>query len=108
MADRRLSDMLSPFEITVYLLAGALVLLGWSVCRVLPRIPGSGGLQGVRFWWALLLMLVLDRVLNTAFFTVESTLFDQPDALLTLAQAALMAVVTSVLLKRPVAPIPAP
>lgn len=93
--------MLSPFEVTVYLLAGTLVLLAWSVCRVLPRIPGSGGVQGVRFWWALLLMLSLDRVLNTAFFTVESTLFDQPDAVLAFAQAVLMAVVTSVLLKRP-------
>ncbi len=100
--------MFSSFEITVYLLAGALVLLGWSVCRTLPRIPGSGGLQGVRFWWALLLMLALDRVLNTAFFTVESTLFDRPDAVLAFAQAVLMAVVTSVLLKQPVASAPAP
>ncbi len=100
--------MLSPFEITVYLLAGALVLLGWSVCRVLPRIPGSGGIQGARFWWALLLMLALDRVLNTAFFTVESTLFDQPDAILAFAQAVLMAVVTSLLLKQPVGSDPAP
>jgi hypothetical protein len=94
--------MLSPFELTAYLLAGALVLLGWALCRVLPRLPGSGGVQGLRFWWALLLMLALNRVLNTAFFTVQSTLFDQPDALLALGEAALMAVVTSVLLKRPV------
>lgn len=94
--------MLSPFELTVYLLAGALVLLGWSLCRVLPRVPGSGGVQGLRFWWALLLVLALDRLLNTAFFTVQSTLFDQPDALLAFGEAVLMAVVTSVLLKRPV------
>ena len=93
--------MLSPFEFTVYLLAGALVLLGWSVCRVLPRIPGSGGVQGLRFWWALLLMLALDRTLNTVFFTVESTLFDQSDALRAFGQALLMAVLTSLLLKRP-------
>lgn len=93
--------MLSSFEMTVYLLAGALVLLGWSVCRVLPRIPGSGGLQGMNFWWALLLMVALDRTLNNAFFTVESTLFDQWDALRAFGQALLMAVLTSLLLKRP-------
>ena len=56
----------------------------------------------------LLLMLALDRVLNTAFFTVESTLFDQPDAILAFAQAVLMAVVTSLLLKQPVGSDPAP
>lgn len=94
--------MLTPFELTIYLLAGALVLLGWSLCRVLPRVPGSGGVQGLRFWWALLLVIALDRLLNTAFFTVQSTLFDQPDALLAFGEAVLMAVVTSVLLKRPV------
>lgn|SRR5574343_357719 len=93
--------MLSPFEFTVYLLAGALVLLGWSVCRVLPRVPGSGGLHGLLFWWALLLMVALDRALNTAFFTVQSTLFDQPDALLAFAEAVLMAVLTSIVLRHP-------
>jgi hypothetical protein len=93
--------MLSPFELTIYLLAGALVLLVWSVCRVLPRVPGSGGLQGLNFWWALFLMLALDRTLNTIFFTAQSTLFDQSDALRAFGQALLMSVVTSRLLKRP-------
>lgn len=55
----------------------------------------------MNFWWALLLMVALDRTLNTAFFTVESTLFDQWDALRAFGQALLMAVLTSLLLKRP-------
>ena len=42
------------YETTVYLLAGALVLLGWSCGRLLPRLPNSGGVKGVRFCLALL------------------------------------------------------
>ena len=59
------------YETTLYVLAGALVLLGWSCCRVFPRLPDSGGLRGLRFWLALLLVVALDRVLNTAFFTAD-------------------------------------
>ncbi|MGV0997824.1 MAG: hypothetical protein ACOYBQ_00655 [Fluviibacter sp.] len=94
---------MSPYELTVYMLAGALVLNGWACCRLLPKLPGSGGVRGLRFWWALLLVVVLDRTLNTAFFTVQTSLFDQPDAVRCLLQAALLYGITSLLLRQPVA-----
>lgn len=89
------------FDLTVYMLAGSLVLIGWALCRLLPRVPNSGGLGGVRFWLALLLVVAFDRALNTAFFTVQTTLYDQPDALFGLGQAALLYTLTGMLLKQP-------
>ena len=89
------------YEITLYLLAGALVLLGWSCCRLFPRVPGSGGIRGMRFWLALLLVVAFDRVLNTAFFTVETSLYDSDDAVLTLIEASILFVVTGIVLRSP-------
>ena len=91
------------FDRTVYMLAGSLVLMGWALCRLLPRVPGSGGVSGVRFWLALLLVVAFDRTLNTAFFTVQTTMYDQSDALFGLGQAALLYVLTSMTLKQPAA-----
>jgi hypothetical protein len=90
------------YETTVYLLAGALVLVGWSCCRLLPRLPDSGGFRGLRFWLALLLVVVFDRVLNTAFFTVETALYDQADAVLAFIEAALLFVLTGIAIRQPV------
>lgn len=87
------------YTTTVYLLAGALVLLGWSCCRLLPRLPESGGVQGLRFWLALLLMVMLDRTLNTAFFTVETAMYDADDAVLALIEASILFVVTTIVLR---------
>ena len=87
------------YETTIYLLAGALVLVGWSCCRLLPRLPDSGGIKGLRFWLALLLVLVFDRTLNAAFFTVETGLYDHADAALTLVEASLLFVVTGIALR---------
>ena len=88
------------FDITIYMLAGSLVLMGWSLCRLLPRVPDSGGVRGLRFWLALLLVVAFDRALNTAFFTVQTTLYDSSDALLSLGEAALLFVLTEVALKQ--------
>lgn len=90
------------FDLTVYMLAGSLVLIGWALCRLLPRVPGSGGVCGMRFWLALLLVVAFDRALNTAFFTVQTTLYDQSDALLGLGEAALLYALTGMALKQPV------
>ena len=90
------------FDLTVYMLAGSLVLLGWSLCRLLPQVPHSGGVRGLRFWLALLLVVAFDRALNTAFFTVQSSLYDAPDAVFALGQAALFYLVTSRVLRQPV------
>ncbi|MBU3667358.1 MAG: hypothetical protein FGM53_02325 [Rhodocyclaceae bacterium] len=89
------------YETTLYVLAGALVLLGWSCCRVFPRLPHSGGLRGLRFWLALLLVVALDRVLNTAFFTAETSLYDADDAVLALIEASILFVVTGIVLRSP-------
>ena len=89
------------FDLPVYMLAGSLVLMGWALCRLLPRVPGSGGVSGVRFWLALLLVVAFDRTLNTAFFTVQTTMYDQSDALFGLGQAALLYVLTGMALKQP-------
>ncbi len=89
------------YETTLYVLAGALVLLGWSCCRVFPRLPDSGGLRGLRFWLALLLVVALDRVLNTAFFTAETSLYDADDAVLALIEASILFVVTGIVLRSP-------
>ena len=89
------------YETTLYLLAGAIVLLGWSCSRLFPKIPDSGGVQGVRFWLALVLVVALDRVLNTAFFTVETSLYDQPDAIRAFLGAALLYALTGVVLRQP-------
>ena len=94
---------MQSFDVTVYLLAGSVVLIGWALCRLLPRVPGSGGVWGLRFWLALLLVVAFDRALNTAFFTVQTTLYDQPDALFGLGQAALLYVLTGMAIKQPVA-----
>ncbi len=88
------------FDLTVYMLAGSLVLMGWSLCRLLPRVPNSGGLRGLRFWLALLLVVAFDRALNTAFFTVQTTLYDSSDAILGLGEAALLYVLTGMALKQ--------
>jgi len=94
---------METFDLTIYMLAGSLVLIGWALCRLLPRVPDSGGVWGLRFWMGLLLMVALDRVLNTAFFTVQSTLYDQTDALFGLGQAALLYMLTGMVLKQPIA-----
>lgn len=94
---------MTAFDFTVYMLAGSLVLIGWALCRLLPRVPGSGGVSGLRFWLALVLVVAFDRALNTAFFTVQTSLFDQSDALLGLGEAALLFVLTGLALKQPVA-----
>ena len=91
------------FDLTVYMLAGSLVLMGWALWRLLPPVPGSGGVSGVRFWLALLLVVAFDRTLNTAFFTVQTTMYDQSDALFGLGQAALLYVLTGMALKQPAA-----
>lgn len=88
------------YTTTVYLLAGAIVLLGWSCARLLPRLPDSGGIKGLRFWLALLLVVALDRTLNTAFFTVETSMYDYADAVRTFMEAALLFVVTGMALRR--------
>jgi hypothetical protein len=88
------------FDLTVYMLAGSLVLVGWSLCRLLPRVPNSGGMRGLRFWLALLLVVAFDRALNTAFFTVQTTLYDSSDALFGLGEAALLYVLTGMALKQ--------
>ena len=94
---------MQSFDLTVYMLAGSLVLIGWALCRLLPRVPGSGGVAGLRFWLALVLVLAFDRALNTAFFTVQTSLYDQSDALFGLGQAALLYVLTGQALKHPAA-----
>ncbi len=94
---------MQSFDVTVYLLAGSVVLIGWALCRLLPRVPGSGGVWGLRFWLALLLVVAFDRALNTAFFTVQTTLYDQSDALFALGEAALLYVLTGMALKQPAA-----
>ena len=91
------------FDITVYMLAASLVLMGWSLCRLLPQVPHSGGVRGLRFWLALLLVVAFDRTLNMAFFTVQTTLYDASDAVFALGQAALFYVVTSRVLRSPAA-----
>lgn len=91
------------YDITVYLLAGALVLVGWSCCRLLPRLPDSGGVKGLRFWLALLQIVVLNRVLNVAFFTVETALYDHADAVLVFIEASVLFVVTGIAIRQPVA-----
>ena len=88
------------FDTTIYMLAGSLVLMGWSLCRLLPRVPGSGGVRGMRFWLALLLVVAFDRALNTAFLTVQTPLYGSSDALLGLGQAALLFVLTGIALKQ--------
>ena len=93
---------MTAYDLTIYMLAGSLVLIGWALCRLLPRVPGSGGVTGMRFWLALVLVVAFDRALNTAFFTVQTSLFDQSDALLGLAEAALLFVLTGLALKQPV------
>lgn len=90
------------YENTVYLLAGALVLLGWSCGRLLPRLPHSGGVKGLRFWLALLLVVAFDRTLNTAFFTVETSMYDNVDAVLAFVEASILYVVTGVVIRQPV------
>lgn len=90
------------YETTIYLLAAALVLVGWSCGRLFPRLPDSGGIRGLRFWLALLLVVVFDRVLNTTFFTVETGLYDYPDAALALMEASLLFVVTAIVTRQPV------
>ena len=92
------------YETTIYLLAGAMVLLGWSCCRILPRLPGSGGVRGLRFWMALLLVVALYRTLNTAFFTVETTMYDVEGAMLGFVEAAMLFVVNRIVLRQPVVP----
>jgi hypothetical protein len=89
------------YEITLYLLAGALVLLGWSCCRLFPQVPDSGGIRGMRFWLALLLAVAFDRVLNTAFLTAETSLFDADDAVLALIEASTLFVVTGIVMRTP-------
>lgn len=89
------------YSTTIYLLAGTLVLLGWSCCRLLPRLPDSGGVKGLRFWLALLLVVALDRTLNTAFFTVETSMYDYDDAVLAFIEAAMLFVVTATALRLP-------
>ena len=89
------------YQTTIYLLAGALVLLGWSCARLLPRVPDSGGIQGLRFWLALLLVVAFDRVLNTAYFTVETSMYDQDDAVMALIEASILFVVTGIVLRLP-------
>ncbi len=88
------------FDLTIYMLAGSLVLMGLSLCRLLPRVPNSGGMRGLRFWLALLLVVAFDRALNTAFFTVQTTLYDSSDAIFGLGQAALLYVLTGMALKQ--------
>lgn len=92
------------YDTTIYLLAGALVLVGWSCGRLLPRLPDSGGVKGLRFWLALLLVVVFDQILNTAFFTVETGLYDYPDAALALIEASLLFIVTGIVIRQPVIP----
>lgn len=89
------------YTTTIYLLAGTLVLLGWSCCRLLPRLPDSGGVTGLRFWLALLLVVALDRTLNTAFFAVETSMYDYEDAVLAFIEAAVLFVVTATALRLP-------
>jgi len=89
------------YETTIYLLAGALVLVGWSCCRLFPGVPNSGGIKGLRFWLALVLVVMFDRLLNAAFFTVETGLFDYPDAVLAFIEAAMLFVVTGIALRQP-------
>lgn len=93
---------MTAYDLTIYMLAGSLVLIGWALCRLLPRVPGSGGVTGMRFWLALVLVVAFDRALNTAFFTVQTSLFDQSNALLGLGEAALLFVLTGLALKQPV------
>lgn len=90
------------YNTTIYLLAGALVLVGWSCGRLLPRLPDSGGIKGLRFWLALLLVVAFDRLLNSAFFTVETGLYDYPDAALAFIEASLLFIVTGIALRQPV------
>ena len=89
------------YTTTIYLLAGALVLLGWSCCRLLPRLPDSGGVTGLRFWLALLLVVALDRTLNTAFFTVETSMYDYDDAVLAFVEATVLFALTTATLRAP-------
>jgi hypothetical protein len=91
------------YETTIYLLAGALVLLTWSSCRLLPRLPNSGGIQGLRFWLALLLVVAFDRALNSAFFTVTTSMYDDADAGRAFLEASLLFVVTGIVIRQPVA-----
>lgn len=90
------------YETTVYLLAGALVLIGWSGARLLPRLPDSGGIKGLRFWLALLLVVAFDHTLNTAFFTVETSMYDHADAALAFIEASVLFVVTGIVIRQPV------
>ena len=89
------------YETTVYLLAGAIVLLGWSCCRLLPRLPDSGGVKGLRFWLALLLVVALDRAVTTAFFTVETSMYDHADAVLAFIEASILFIVTGTVIRQP-------
>lgn len=95
------------YDTTIYLLAGTLVMIGWSCGRLLPRVPGSGGLKGLRFWLAILLVVAFDRALNTAFFTVETGIFDDADAVRAFIQASVLFVVTGIVLREPGATDPA-
>lgn len=90
------------YENTIYLLAGALVLVGWSCCRLLPRLPDSGGIKGLRFWLALLLVVFFYRTLAAMFFTVETALFDYDDALMAFGEAALLFIVTGMVVRQPI------
>lgn len=89
------------YSVTVYLLAGAIVLLGWSCARLLPNLPESGGVKGLRFWLALLLVVALDRAINTAFFTVETSMYDYADATLAFIESSILFVVTGIVLRQP-------
>ena len=89
------------YDTTIYLLAGTLVLLGWSCFRLLPRVPDSGGLKGLRFWLALLLAVALVRALNTAIFTVTTSMYDYEDAVLALIEGSMLFVVTAIALRWP-------
>ena len=60
------------------------------------------GIRGLRFWLALLLVVAFDRVLNTAFFTVETGLYDYHDAALALMEGSLLFIVTAIVTRQPV------
>ncbi|MFW9611784.1 MAG: hypothetical protein ACMV0J_06295 [Fluviibacter sp.] len=87
------------YSVTIYLLAGAIVLLGWSCARLLPRLPDSGGIKGLRFWLALLMVVMLDRTVNTVFFTVETSMYDYADATRAFIEASVLFVLTGIALR---------
>lgn len=91
--------MMSMYQITICLLVVALVLLGWSCCRLLPRLPGSGGVCGLRFWLALLLVVAFDRTLNDVYFVISAGMYDDADAARAFIEAIVLFVLTRVQLK---------